>query len=45
MEINVRVECESFVKNHENNKFRNLLATSSWMDDLQKTTWKARVGR
>ena len=36
MGFNVRVECESFVKNCEDNEVSNLLATGSLVDNLQR---------
>ena len=36
--FNVRIECESLVKNCEDNEIRDLLATDSRVDKLQKVT-------
>ena len=36
--FNVRIECESLVKNCEDNEIRDLLAIDSRVDKLQKVT-------
>ena len=36
--FNVRIECESLVKNCEDNEIRDLLVTDSRVDKLQKVT-------
>ena len=44
MGFNVRVECESLVKNCEDNEVRNLLTIDSWVDNPWKVTWEAHAG-
>ena len=41
--FNVSVECESLVKNCEDNEIRDFLSTSLWVDNPRKVKWEAHA--
>ena len=43
MGFNVKVECESLLKNREDSEVHDLLTTDSRVDNLQKVTWEAHA--
>ena len=43
MGFNVKVECESLLKNCEDSEVHDLLTTNSRVDNLQKVTWEAHA--
>ena len=42
--FNVRVKCESLVKNCEEKTTQDLFATDLWVDNPWKATWEAYAG-
>jgi len=42
--FNVKVECESLVKNCEYSEVHDLFATVLWVDNPRKVTWEAHAG-